>query len=105
MAKRAIVLGAGVTGLTAAYAILRAKPDVELTVLEAKDRIGGNIVTERASGFLIDGGPDSFLRTKPEAVQLCKELGLFDDLITPSEDAKKVYLVHEGKLVPMPAGM
>lgn len=105
MAKRAVVLGAGVTGLTAAYAILRAKPDVELTVLEAKDRIGGNIVTERASGFLIDGGPDSFLRTKPEAVQLCKELELFDDLITPSEDAKKVYLVHDGKLVPMPAGM
>ncbi len=105
MTKRAVVLGAGITGLSAAYAIGRAKPEVEITVLEARDRIGGNIVTERASGFLIDGGPDSFLRTKPEAVQLCKELGLEDDLISPSEDAKKVYLVQNGKLVQMPAGM
>ncbi|MEZ4222742.1 MAG: protoporphyrinogen oxidase [Polyangiaceae bacterium] len=105
MTKRLVVLGAGVTGLTAAYAALRARPDAEVVVIEARDRIGGNIVTERSNGFLIDGGPDSFLRTKPDAVALCKELGLEDQLITPSEEAKKVYIVHRGQLVQMPAGM
>jgi oxygen-dependent protoporphyrinogen oxidase len=54
-------------------------------------------------GFLIDAGPDAFLRTKSEAVELARELGLESDLITTQE--RRVYVVHRGKLVVMPAGM
>ncbi len=103
--KRAVVIGAGVTGLTAAYAIRRARPEVDVVVLEARPRIGGNIITEHREGFLLDGGPDSFLRTKPQAVELCRELSLEGELISPQESARRVYIVHEGELLQMPAGM
>ncbi len=102
---RVVVVGGGITGLTAAYAVVRARPDIAVTLLEAKDRLGGNIVTERHDGFVIDGGPDSFLRTKPDAVALCRELGLGGELITTSERGRKVYFVHEGALEEMPGGM
>ncbi|MCA9594042.1 MAG: protoporphyrinogen oxidase [Myxococcales bacterium] len=104
-AKRAVVVGAGISGLSTAYALKQAKPDLDVVVVEARNRVGGNIVTERREGFLIDGGPDSFLRTKPQAVELCKELGIDGQLIAPREEARKVYLVHQGELELMPAGM
>ncbi len=104
-AKRVVVVGAGISGLSTAFALKQARPDLEIDVVEARDRVGGNIVTQRRDGFLIDGGPDSFLRTKPQAVELCKELGIEGELIAPREDARKVYLVHEGELELMPAGM
>ena len=47
------------------------------TLLEASDRLGGKITTERADGFIIDGGPDSFLVQKPWAWQLCREIRLW----------------------------
>lgn len=102
---RAVVIGAGITGLTAAWEIARSRPDVELVVLESRSRPGGNIVTEEQSGFLLDGGPDSFLRTKPQAVELCKELGLDGELITTLPRARNVYMAYRGQLERMPAGM
>lgn len=102
---RVVIVGAGITGLTAAWAVARARPEAEVLVLEARERAGGNIVTERREGFLLDGGPDSFLRTKPDAIALCKELGLEDELISPRDEARKVYVVHDGGLTPMPGGM
>ena len=53
-------------------------------VLEASDRIGGVILNEQIDGFTIDAGPDSLLVQKPEAIALCRELGLGDRLVTRS---------------------
>ncbi len=103
--RQVVVIGGGITGLTAAYRINRARPDVSVTLLERRGRLGGNIITERRDGFLLDGGPDSFLRTKPEAVALCKELGLETDLITTRDTGRNVYIVHGGHLERMPGGM
>jgi oxygen-dependent protoporphyrinogen oxidase len=103
--RHVVVIGGGVTGLSAAYRVHTSRPDVEVTLVESRERLGGNIITERSDGFLIDGGPDSFLRTKPEAVALCKEIGLGDDLMTPRDDARKVYIVNRGRLELMPGGM
>ncbi|HEY5956772.1 MAG TPA: protoporphyrinogen oxidase, partial [Polyangiaceae bacterium] len=100
-----LVAGAGISGLSAAYAILRERPDINLRVVESQNRAGGNIQTFREQGFLIDAGPDSFLRTKVEAVALCRELGLGDDLISPNAEARTALIAHKGKLMPMPAGM
>jgi oxygen-dependent protoporphyrinogen oxidase len=101
--RRVAVVGAGITGLTAAYRVTQQRPDVEVVLLERTARLGGNIRTERVDGFLIDAGPDAFLRTKTEAVELARELGLESDLVTTQE--RRVYVVHRGKLVVMPAGM
>lgn len=104
-APRILVAGAGISGLAVAYSLLRLRPDVTLSIVEPKARAGGNIWTERAEGYVIDAGPDSYLRTKPEAAALCRELGLGSDLIEPSEQGRRVLIAHKGQLVPMPAGM
>lgn len=103
--KRILVVGAGITGLSAAYQLTTTRPDVEVRLIEPRERPGGNIVTERRDGFIIDGGPDCFLRTKPEALRLCEELGLVPEIMTTSPTANGVYLVRKGRLEPMPAGM
>src|SRR5947209_8239256 len=97
--RRVVVAGGGITGLTAAYRLLSAERDaggapIEVTVLEERTRLGGNIQTERREGFLIDGGPDSFVITKPQATALCKELGLGEQLITTIEQNRKVYVLQ-----------
>ncbi len=84
--RRVVIVGGGVTGLTAAYRLLEKGRDASgsklaVTVLEERHRLGGNIQTERRAGFLIDGGPDSFVVTRPQAMALCKDIGLGDRLI------------------------
>ncbi len=95
------VVGGGIAGLATAYAASRR--GARVTLLECQPRIGGNIRTELIDGFLIDAGPDAFVRTKPDATQLCEELGLTADLI--STQSRNVYVAHQGKLELMPAGM
>jgi protoporphyrinogen oxidase len=63
---RVAVVGGGITGLTTAYRLARAGVG-HVTLLEGRARLGGNIVTERRDGFVIDGGPDSFVANKPQA--------------------------------------
>jgi protoporphyrinogen/coproporphyrinogen III oxidase len=103
--KRVVVIGAGITGLTAGHYLRGRLPEAEVVVLESRARAGGNIQTETSDGFVIDAGPDSFLRTKPAARRLCAELGLEPELVSPRADARHVFVVHEGQLVPMPGGM
>jgi oxygen-dependent protoporphyrinogen oxidase len=102
---RILIAGAGISGLTAAHVLLRERPDLDVRIVEARPRAGGNINTIREQGFVVDAGPDSFLRSKPEATALCRELGLGGELIPPSEEGRHVLIAHRGKLVPMPAGM
>jgi oxygen-dependent protoporphyrinogen oxidase len=79
MTKVAIV-GGGLTGLVAArYA--RSQGDA-VTVLEAERRTGGLVVTVREGGFVIEGGPDGWLASRPEPSELCEELGIAGELIT-----------------------
>lgn len=103
--RSVVVVGAGVTGLSAAHAVLRAEPSWDVTVLESREHAGGNIRTERIGEFLIDAGPDSFVRTKPDAVRLCRELGLEPELIQTKDEARHVYVAHAGKLEELPGGM
>jgi oxygen-dependent protoporphyrinogen oxidase len=99
------IVGAGIAGLATAYFLHKARPDLELRVYERSERLGGNVITERRDGFLIDGGPDSFVRTKPDGLLLCKELGLEGEIIGTEPAAQKVYIVRDGQLVLMPGGM
>src|SRR5690349_21432788 len=71
-----VVVGAGITGLTAAYELHRR--GLRAVVHEAGPRAGGLIRTEHAEGFTIEAGPDSVLAPKPAALDLARELGLVD---------------------------
>ncbi|HEV2177883.1 MAG TPA: protoporphyrinogen oxidase [Terriglobia bacterium] len=105
---RIAVLGGGISGLTAAYTLARARESgapIEEFLIEASDRLGGLIQTERAEGFVIEAGPDSFLAEKPEAAALCRELGLGDSLIGSNDAGRRTYILHRGRLVPLPDGL
>ena len=71
---RVVVIGGGLSGLAAAHRIHeRARTmrrPVELTVLEAKDRLGGVLWTDRIDGFTLEGGPDSFITNKPWGIEI-----------------------------------
>ncbi len=83
--ERIVVVGGGLSGLTAARRLHERAESlhrpVEIVVLEAKDRPGGVIWTDRVDGLTMEGGPDSFITNKPWALDLCHRIGLSDQLI------------------------
>ena len=87
-ACRLVVVGGGISGLAAAHRLLERASGlnraVRLDLLEAGHRLGGVIHTAREQGFLLEGGPDSFVSEKPWAVDLCRRLGLEANLIGAS---------------------
>ncbi|MEZ4447816.1 MAG: protoporphyrinogen oxidase, partial [Polyangiaceae bacterium] len=109
-ALRVVVAGGGVSGLTTAYRLLKAartgdgRP-VEVTLLESRDRLGGNIRTERHEGFVIDGGPDAWVTAKPHASSLARELGLGGRLIGTTPENRRVLVLDRGTVHPFPEGM
>jgi oxygen-dependent protoporphyrinogen oxidase len=98
-----VVVGGGIAGLAAAYELsLRGVP---FLLLEGSPRWGGVIRTERVDGFLLEGGPDSILAQKPDGLALCRELGLAPRIVPTNPAAKTVYVLHDGRLHPLPEGM
>jgi len=106
--KQAIVVGGGITGLAAAYRLKREAEKreipLDITLLEANDRVGGVIHTEHRDGFIIEHGPDAFISTKPWAKALCEELGIDDKLIGTNPKVRRSFVVRKGKLIPVPEG-
>lgn len=108
MPRRVAIVGAGITGLAAAYYLeQRARATgtaLEVTLIEAAPRLGGKIITDTDRDFVVEGGPDSFVTDKPWCLALCHELGLADFLIPNNQLENKVYMLHRGKLVQFPSG-
>ena len=106
--KRAVVIGGGITGLTACYRLTQQAQagglPLDVVLLEAGDRLGGVIATHCQDGLLLEEGPDCFLTTKPEGVELCDELGLGAELIGTTTEHRQSFIVRRGKLVPVPQG-
>ena len=100
-----IVIGGGIAGLSAAYYAQKQIPEAQITLLESDSRWGGKIATERTDGFVIEGGPDTFLASKPWGVVLCKELGLADRLHGTNPKTKNTYVLHRNRLQPLPDGL
>lgn len=101
--SRVVVVGAGISGLTAAYVVQRDHPGAEVTVLEQSQRVGGKIETTSFAGYPVDCAADAFLARVPEAVQLCEEVGLEDDLVTPA--TRRAHLFVGGRLQRFPEGL
>ncbi len=101
------IIGGGIAGLAAAYEALRTanKKGETIALFEAAPRLGGKITTHRREGFVVEGGPDTFLATKPWAVELCRELGIEDRLRGTNPHRKATYVLHRGRLEPLPDGL
>ncbi|PIX47090.1 MAG: protoporphyrinogen oxidase [Anaerolineae bacterium CG_4_8_14_3_um_filter_59_70] len=142
-----IIIGGGITGLSASYYAHKKAPDARITVLESAGYWGGKIVTDRVRTsdlygrpgagtpfactcagasvprtpaarrcetaspaptddlFIIEGGPDTFLATKPWGVTLCRELGLGERLQGTNPYTRNTYVLHRGRLKPLPDGL
>jgi protoporphyrinogen/coproporphyrinogen III oxidase len=98
------VIGGGITGLAAAYKLADRAPSVDLVLLEANNRLGGVLETTRRGGFLIEAAADNFLTTPPAAVDLCRELGLEQSLISTKSAHRRAFVIHYGRLEPIPEG-
>ena len=96
---RIAVVGGGIAGLAAAWAL---REQGEITVFEPGP-LGGKLQTEEFCGHPVDLGPDAFLARVPEAVGLCRELGIADDLVAPA--AGRALLWTGGRLRPLPDGL
>jgi len=115
--NRIIIIGGGIAGLSAAYyatkklalSSVEGTPEAQIALIESSNRWGGKIITDRATfddgQFIIEGGPDTFLATKPYATVLCKELGLAERLHGTNPDQKNTYVLHRNKLEPLPDGL
>src|SRR5206468_9559803 len=108
MTRRIIVVGGGIAGLAAAHRLIELNKekslDIEVVLLEASARLGGTIATERVGDFLVEAGPDSFITEKPWALRLCERLGLTSRLVPTQAAYQKIYVVHNGRLEPLPEG-
>ena len=106
--KKVVIIGGGITGLSCAYALqensLKQGVPIDCVLIESESRFGGKITTENVDGFIIEGGPDSFITQKPWGLDLCKRLGLTDRLIRTHPVEKAIYVLSCGQLVPLPAG-
>jgi len=105
--KQVAIIGGGITGLACTYFLQEASRARNLPLrchlIEASHRFGGKLITEQADGFIFEGGADSFITTKPWGVSLCRRLRL---PLTPTNPVEKaIYIVSNGRLVPLPIGM
>lgn len=109
---RIAVIGGGITGLSAAHALARGSEHglsepLEVVVLEASERLGGKVATERLDGFLVEAGADSFSTRRAGALELVEELGLGGELVAPggSDGGGRVLVLRKGRLQELPAGL
>lgn len=100
MTRRVLVVGAGITGIAAAWTLDRWGLDV--TVLEASDRVGGKLRSGAVDGIEIDIGADAFLARHGAATDLARAAGLGDDLVEPATG--QAWLWSRGALRPLPTG-
>lgn len=106
--RRVVIIGGGISGLAAAHRLAELDAQEnrasDVLLLESSARLGGAIHTTARDGFLIEGGPDSFISEKPEGVNLAKRIGLEANLIETTRQHRRSFVVREGRLRAVPEG-
>jgi oxygen-dependent protoporphyrinogen oxidase len=104
---RIAIIGGGISGLTAAFTLEehRRTGAIEYTLYESWPRLGGVLRTEHIHDCVVEAGPDSFITEKPWAADLCRTLGLGDQLIGSNDVDRKTYILVHGQLIPLPDGL
>ncbi len=98
---RVVVVGGGISGLAAAWAVAERAPDAEVTVLEGSSEVGGKLRVAEVAGQPVDVGAEAMLARRPEGVSLARDAGLAGSVIWPLTTAAGVYAA--GAAHPLPA--
>ena len=105
---RVAIIGGGISGLTAVYRLQKLSHEknqpLEVVLYESGSRTGGILETERAEGYVLEKGPDSFITDKPWAIDLALELGLGGEIIPTHAAYRRSFIARGGKLLPVPGG-
>src|SRR5262245_42958312 len=102
--RRVAVIGGGISGLAAAHRICELDPTASVTLFEASSRVGGVLQTEKRDGWLIERSADMFTTREPWAIDLCRRVGIADELIETDARFRRAFVVRRGKLMPVPEG-
>ncbi|WP_414050485.1 protoporphyrinogen oxidase [Macrococcus animalis] len=102
MTKKCAIIGAGITGLSAAYYLKKEDTSFDIDVLEANGVAGGKIKTYQKDGYTIELGPESYLGRKKIMTELAEAIGLKDDIVV--NNTGKSYIYAKNKLYPIPGG-
>jgi len=106
--KKIIIIGGGISGLATAW-LLRSKAqaagkELDITLLEKEERPGGKIRSIKAEGYTCEWGPNGFLDSKPQTLDLCRKLGVDNNLHRSNDNARKRFIFSGGKLHQLPDG-
>jgi oxygen-dependent protoporphyrinogen oxidase len=103
--SKTVIIGGGIAGLATAF-YLQECGSVDYTLIECAPHWGGKITSASLDGFLVEGGPDSFITQKAAALDLCTRLGLAGELVgSNTGKSATTYIWSDGRLQPMPEGM
>lgn len=102
---RVLIVGGGIAGLAAAYQAANDLGPEGVCLVEGEHRLGGKVATEHVDGFVVEGGPDCFLAVKPGAVELCRELGISEQLRGTNPELRHSFVKRNGKLHELPQGI
>ena len=103
-ARKVAVVGGGIAGLAAAHRLLEIAPETQVRLFEQSGRLGGVIETVHEQGFQIELSADNFITTVPHAVDLCRRLGLAEQLVQTDAAYRQTYVVRRGRLHKLPDG-
>ena len=98
--RRVIVVGGGISGLAAAHEL--HQHGVEVMVLEATGRAGGKLAASTVGDIAVEEGADAFLARVPWAVELCEQLDLRDDLVSPAARSARIWSHGRMHRIPQP---
>jgi protoporphyrinogen/coproporphyrinogen III oxidase len=101
--KRIAVIGGGISGLVAAWQLSRDS-QVQVTLFESSDRVGGVLETIYDQGYLIERSADNFATLIPDALEFCRELGYESQLIRPNANDRRAFVMNRGRILPIPLG-
>lgn len=102
---RVAVIGAGISGISLCYMLEKVLPQVSIDLFEKDNLLFGKTRTIRKDGFILETGPDCFVREKPLPIQIAEELGFSEDIVGTNEETKGTFIYSGGRLHPLPEGL
>ncbi len=102
--RRVAILGGGITGLAAALRLHDAPAEIDWHLFEASPRLGGVLETVEIDGYRLELSADNFITRDPWATDLCKRVGLEDELLATDPARRRALVVTRGKIRRVPEG-